>query len=111
MEEPYGFLWRRMKDTDSGKRTTRIFSFTQLSSLSNNFSSIEINTFSIHTKYNMKKLGVVTFLLSSFCWSAQAQTAPPYWQEMVAFKKQDSVQQPAAHAIVFVGSSSFTKWK
>jgi len=59
----------------------------------------------------MKKSGVVIFLLSSFWWSAQAQTAPPYWAEMVAFKKQDSVQQPPAHAIVFVGSSSFTKWK
>ena len=36
---------------------------------------------------------------------------PPFWEDIVAFAKQDSVQPPPVHAIVFVGSSSFTKWK
>jgi lysophospholipase L1-like esterase len=59
----------------------------------------------------MKKLVVIRLLFAfSFC-SAQAQTASPYWEEIVAFRKLDSVQPPPVHAIVFVGSSSFTKWK
>jgi lysophospholipase L1-like esterase len=35
---------------------------------------------------------------------------PPFWSEIQAFKKQDSVQAPPQHAILFVGSSSFQKW-
>lgn len=40
-----------------------------------------------------------------------AQTAPPFWADIVAFKKADASQPPPAHPILFVGSSSFTKWK
>lgn len=40
---------------------------------------------------------------------AQEQKAP-YWNDIQAFKKQDSIQPPPQHAILFVGSSSFTKW-
>ncbi len=36
---------------------------------------------------------------------------PPYWSNIQAFKKQDSIAPPPQHAIVFVGSSSFTKWQ
>jgi lysophospholipase L1-like esterase len=39
-----------------------------------------------------------------------AQTAPPFRKEIDAFKKKDSVQMPAPNSILFVGSSSFTKW-
>lgn len=39
-----------------------------------------------------------------------AQQNPPFWNEVQNFKKQDSVQAPPQHAILFVGSSSFTKW-
>jgi lysophospholipase L1-like esterase len=35
---------------------------------------------------------------------------PPFWNDIQAFKKQDSTHIPAAHEILFVGSSSFTKW-
>jgi len=59
----------------------------------------------------MKKLIVIAFLVAFFRCPAQAQPAPPYWEEIVAFKKLDSVKQPPTHAILFVGSSSFTKWK
>jgi acetyl esterase/lipase/lysophospholipase L1-like esterase len=41
---------------------------------------------------------------------AIAETLPPFWKDIVAFKKQDAVQPPPAHPILFVGSSSFTKW-
>ncbi|MEI9806374.1 MAG: GDSL-type esterase/lipase family protein [Bacteroidota bacterium] len=37
--------------------------------------------------------------------------AQPFAGEIAAFKKQDSVSAPPANAILFVGSSSFTKWK
>jgi lysophospholipase L1-like esterase len=40
-----------------------------------------------------------------------AQNAPGFWPDMVAFKKIDSAQKPALHSILFVGSSSFTKWQ
>jgi lysophospholipase L1-like esterase len=43
--------------------------------------------------------------------AACAQEAKPaFWQEIQAFKKQDSVSFPAKDQILFVGSSSFTKW-
>jgi len=55
------------------------------------------------------------FLLSLFFAALQtysvAQSAPPFWNDIVAFKKLDSVQPHPAHPIVFVGSSSFTRWK
>ena len=38
------------------------------------------------------------------------QQAPPFWDDIQNFKRQDSIQAPPAHAILFVGSSSFTKW-
>lgn len=41
-----------------------------------------------------------------------AQTAcPPFWNEILAFKKSDSAKQAPKNAILFVGSSSFTNWK
>src|SRR5205085_12445340 len=39
-----------------------------------------------------------------------AQQKTPFWDDIQAFKKQDSIQPPPQHAILFVGSSSFTKW-
>ena len=41
----------------------------------------------------------------------QAQNAPAFWQDIVSFKKKDSAQMPPTNAILFVGSSSFTKWQ
>lgn len=35
---------------------------------------------------------------------------PPFFDEIQAFKKHDSIDMPAKHAVLFVGSSSFTKW-
>jgi len=39
----------------------------------------------------------------------QAQQAA-FYNEIQAFKKKDSIQMPPKHAILFTGSSSFTKW-
>src|SRR5574342_410365 len=35
---------------------------------------------------------------------------PSFWGDIQSFKKQDSVSFPPQHAILFIGSSSFTKW-
>jgi lysophospholipase L1-like esterase len=37
--------------------------------------------------------------------------AQPFSEDIAAFKKQDSVHFPRRNAILFIGSSSFTKWK
>ena len=41
----------------------------------------------------------------------QAQTVKPaFSKDIIAFKKQDSISFPKPNQILFVGSSSFTKW-
>ena len=40
-----------------------------------------------------------------------AQSLPPFWNDVLAFKKEDAVQPPPANPILLIGSSSFTKWK
>jgi len=37
--------------------------------------------------------------------------APPYWNDIQNFKKQDSASFPPKNAILFIGSSSFTLWQ
>lgn len=37
--------------------------------------------------------------------------AQPFASDIAAFKKQDAIDAPPKNAILFVGSSSFTKWK
>jgi lysophospholipase L1-like esterase len=55
----------------------------------------------------IKKILFSCFLL--LCYIAiQAQT--PFYQEIQHFQKLDSAHFPAKHSILFVGSSSFTKW-
>src|SRR4051795_2499220 len=57
----------------------------------------------------MKKVKIILFLLL-FANVLTAQQKTPFWDDIQAFKKQDSIQMPPQHAILFVGSSSFTKW-
>jgi lysophospholipase L1-like esterase len=56
----------------------------------------------------------ITFLiiLASFIMlgTLQSQTAPPFWSDIVAFKKLDSTQPVPPHPILFVGSSSLRMW-
>ncbi len=40
-----------------------------------------------------------------------AQQHPPFYDEIQNFKKQDSIHFPPKNAVLFVGSSSFRKWK
>jgi lysophospholipase L1-like esterase len=57
----------------------------------------------------MKKVKIILLFLF-FASALTAQQHPHFWDDIQAFKKQDSVQLPPRHAILFVGSSSFTKW-
>lgn len=53
----------------------------------------------------------LTLLLILFCVEAIAQNSKPaFWQDIQNFRKQDSIQSPPTHPILFVGSSSFTRW-
>lgn len=54
----------------------------------------------------MRLLLLITVLL--FYGRSMAQ---PFIEEIQEFKKQDQIHPPPADAILFVGSSSFTKWK
>jgi lysophospholipase L1-like esterase len=57
----------------------------------------------------MKKVKIALIFLV-FVNVLVAQEQPPFWDDIQAFRHQDSVQAPPQHAILFVGSSSFTKW-
>ena len=59
----------------------------------------------------MKKVLVLFVCLVIVQSQLLAQTAPGFWSDIVAFKKIDSVKKPELHSILFVGSSSFTKWQ
>ncbi len=59
------------------------------------------------------------FLSTVTCLFAQQPTSfpavaipqpPPFWNEITAFKHQDSLKRPPSGAILFVGSSTFRKW-
>lgn len=51
---------------------------------------------------------ILLILISSYVFAQQAK--PAFWQDIQHFRHLDSVQPPPAHPILFVGSSSFTKW-
>jgi len=55
-------------------------------------------------------LALVFFLSVSPDLLAQ-ETKPPFWDEIQAFKREDSVHPPVKNSILFVGSSSFNFWK
>ncbi len=58
---------------------------------------------------NFSRFMVAALLLCSATTNATAQTAP-FHEEIQAFKKQDSLRFPASNQILFIGSSSFTRW-
>ncbi|RYZ00862.1 MAG: G-D-S-L family lipolytic protein [Chitinophagaceae bacterium] len=57
----------------------------------------------------MKRL-LSLLLACALCGAAGAQVAPAFWNDIVAFKKQDSARPAPERPILFVGSSSFTRW-
>jgi len=60
----------------------------------------------------MRKLKILSVcLFLQIATGLFAQTAlPPFWEDIQAFKKKDSINPPAKEQILFVGSSSFTNW-
>jgi len=58
----------------------------------------------------LKILFFVTILFIDLNSVAQQQK-PAFYDDVQAFKKQDSINAPKKNAIVFIGSSSFTMWK
>lgn len=59
----------------------------------------------------MKKLFSFVTIIFSFSTVALSQNHPPFWNEIKAFQKQDSITPPPKNPVVFVGSSSFTMWR
>lgn len=62
-------------------------------------------------RYTMRKLVTLltAFLYSALVFSQEQQ--PAFWNDIQAFKRQDSAHAPAKNPILFIGSSSFTMWK
>ncbi|MCF3110825.1 GDSL-type esterase/lipase family protein [Niabella sp. CC-SYL272] len=58
----------------------------------------------------MKKICLLLVLLSLSVMRVWAQTAP-FYKDIQQFKVLDQQQAPPKKAILFIGSSSFTKWK
>lgn len=58
----------------------------------------------------MKSRLLLFLFIFSFA-TLHAQINPPFWNDIIAFKKKDSIQKPPSNAILFVGSSSFTRWQ
>ena len=59
----------------------------------------------------IKWLGLNGFYQAETARVVSAPPAPPFYPEILAFRKQDSAQKPPANSILLVGSSSFTRWK
>jgi lysophospholipase L1-like esterase len=59
----------------------------------------------------LKSLLIIHSLLFLVGSGLLAQDTPPFWDEIQAFKKEDSLHPPLKNAILFVGSSSFNMWK
>jgi lysophospholipase L1-like esterase len=59
----------------------------------------------------MKTFKLIFIFLFVYSFSFAQNTKHAFWDEIQAFNKQDSINMPAKGQILFVGSSSFTKWK
>src|SRR5690349_14110968 len=57
------------------------------------------------------RAGLLLVLVFVFAGAFAQQQKPPFWEDIQAFKKQDSTHFPGTGKILFVGSSSFTFWK
>ncbi len=57
------------------------------------------------------KLKILIASLFVFTSVFAQETHPPFWSDIQHFKQEDSLKFPPKNAILFVGSSSFTKWK
>lgn len=53
---------------------------------------------------------IICIQMLFFIVNVSAQN-PPFWNDVQAFKKHDSIAMPTHYKTLFIGSSSFTKWK
>src|SRR5450631_1419593 len=62
--------------------------------------------------FMMKKIFKIIYFCSLVFLNSNgiAQPNKPFWSDIQNFKTQDSINPPTPHAVLFVGSSSFTKW-
>ena len=58
----------------------------------------------------LKHLFSILFFLTVLT-TLYAQETAPFYADVQEFKEQDNIHFPPANAILFIGSSSFTKWK
>jgi lysophospholipase L1-like esterase len=53
---------------------------------------------------------IICILILFFYVNVSGQNTP-FWNDIKTFKKQDSIAEPTHYKTLFIGSSSFTKWK
>ena len=64
------------------------------------------------TNFKLKNLFLTVIAVAVLCNSSKAQNIfPAFSKDILLFKQQDSLKFPPKNAILFVGSSSFTRWK
>lgn len=61
-------------------------------------------------KFNPKLFKVIICIQMLFLTVNVSAQKPPFWDDIQAFKKQDSIALPTNYKTLFIGSSSFTKW-
>src|SRR5882672_9284548 len=52
----------------------------------------------------------ILFLVALPFASLAQDSKPPFWEDINAFKKEDSISFPSSNPILFVGSSSIRMW-
>lgn len=69
---------------------------------------MELKTFKM--KFIPKYLKAIICIQMLFLIVNVSAQNPPFWNDIQAFKKQDSIAMPVHYKTLFIGSSSFTKW-
>ncbi len=62
-------------------------------------------------RFNLNIAFSILFLFVSATSVCAQEKTPPFWNDIQNFKKQDLKNPPPQHAILFIGSSSFTRWQ
>ena len=62
-------------------------------------------------KFIIKILKAIICIQILFFYALGEAQNLPFWNDIQTFKKQDSIAMPTHYKTLFIGSSSFTKWK
>lgn len=62
-------------------------------------------------KFTFKYFKAIICISIMFIVTNASAQNPPFWKDIQAFKKQDSLAMPTHYKTLFIGSSSFTYWK